>query len=158
VTLPLCFSSTVSPVVLSMCSATRTHTQRDIVSILPLTSSISPSLPFPPPSLQATGMFGNKDTALMVASYNGHTAAVEAIVAADPHPDHIRMTNVRSAGRGEGSVGGYGDRWRGGLCVKEGGGGGGEYRGGNLYSLPSPLLPAIFSPISHTVYMFTNPL
>ena len=27
----------------------------------------------------------------MMASYTGFTAAVEAIVAADPHPDHIRM-------------------------------------------------------------------
>ena len=28
-----------------------------------------------------------------MASARGHTAAVEAIVAADPHPDHIRMIN-----------------------------------------------------------------
>ena len=67
----------------------------------------------------------------------GHTAAVEAIVAADPHPDHVRMTEtVRSAGRGDGSVRVV-DRWRGGLCVKEGVGG--EGRGGNVYSLPSIL-------------------
>ena len=45
----------------------------------------------PPPSLQV----GDKFTALINASYYGHTAAVEAIVAADPHPDHIRMTDVR---------------------------------------------------------------
>jgi ankyrin repeat protein len=31
----------------------------------------------------------------MYASEYGHTAAVKAIVAADPHPDHIRMTEVR---------------------------------------------------------------
>ena len=37
----------------------------------------------------------NERTALMFASWKGHTAAVEAIVAADPHVDHIRMTNVR---------------------------------------------------------------
>jgi hypothetical protein len=32
---------------------------------------------------------------LMKASFIGHTAAAEAIVAADPDPDHIRMTEVR---------------------------------------------------------------
>ena len=58
-------------------------------------SSFSPSPPFflSPPSLQG-GRY--KETALMRASVNGHTAAVEAIVAADPDPDHIRMTDVRS--------------------------------------------------------------
>ena len=60
-------------------------------------------LPLPPPSRQSY-----KWTALIRASANGHTAAVEAIVAADPHPDHIRMTDVRSAGRGERSVEGGG--------------------------------------------------
>ena len=42
------------------------------------------------------------------------------------------------------------DRWRGGLCVKEG--------RQCILSPLSPLLPAICSPIPHTVYMFTNPL
>ena len=58
--------------------------QRDTVSILPLFS--------PPPSLQGGD---DKETALICASMLGYTAAVEAIVAADPDPDHIRMTNVR---------------------------------------------------------------
>ena len=74
---------------------TYTHTQRDIVYVLPsLLASLPlpPYFPLPPPSLQAGG---GKWTALMNASLYGHTAAVEAIVAADPHPDHIRMTNVR---------------------------------------------------------------
>jgi hypothetical protein len=94
VTLPLCFSSTVLPVVLSMCPAIRTHTQRDIVSILFLPRlALPPSLlPLPPPSLQGGDY---KYTALIWATIKGHTAAVEAIVAADPHPDHIRMTEVR---------------------------------------------------------------
>ena len=55
--------------------------------------SLSPSLSSssPPPSPQG----GGKYTALIKASAYGHTAAVKAIVAADPHPDHIRMTQVR---------------------------------------------------------------
>ena len=59
--------------------------QRDLVYVLHLVS-----LP-PSPSLQD----GYQNTALMYATLRGFTAAVEAIVAADPHPDHIRMTNVR---------------------------------------------------------------
>ena len=31
---------------------------------------------------------------MYASGYNGHTAAVEAIVAADPHVDHIRMTET----------------------------------------------------------------
>ena len=34
-------------------------------------------------------------TALMYASTYGHVAVVEALVAADPDPAHIRMTDVR---------------------------------------------------------------
>ena len=36
-----------------------------------------------------------KGTALYHSAGWGYTAAVGAIVAADPHPDHIRMTDVR---------------------------------------------------------------
>jgi hypothetical protein len=77
-------------------------------------------------------------TALMYASQNGHTAAAEAIVAADPHQDHIRMTEVRYAGRGGGVLGGMGIGGEGGYVLRRGGGRGWG-RGGNVYSLPSIL-------------------
>ena len=93
---------TVTPLFLFYCVICRavyvlchtyTHTQRDIVYVLPSLLSLPLPLFFLPPSSHQGGY--NKYTALMWASDQGHTAAVEAIVAADPHPDHIRMTQVR---------------------------------------------------------------
>ena len=141
-----------------MCSATRTHTQRNVVYVLPSLLYLPLSLPSSPlpPSLQNR----NKNTALMKASVKGYTAAAEAIVAADPHPDHIRMTDVRSAGRGEGRgvLGGMGIGGEGGYVLRRGGGEGTGERRQCILSPLSTLLPAICSPIPHTVYMFTNPL
>ena len=105
---------TVTPLFLFYCVICRavyvlchtyTHTQRGIVYVLPSLLSL-PLPPFflSPPSLQDWSKF----TALIYASMKGHTAAVKAIVAADPHWDHIRMTDVRYAGRREGSVRGTG--------------------------------------------------
>ena len=70
-----------------------THTHAARCSLCLTLSSLSPppSLLLHPPSLQGE----YERTALMNASLRGHTAAAKAIVAADPHPDHIRMTDVR---------------------------------------------------------------
>ena len=92
---------TVTPLFLFYCVICRavyvlchTYTHAARYSLCLTLSSLSPPpslLPLPPPSLQDK----YKWTALMYASYRGRTAAVEAIVAAGPHVDHIRMTDVR---------------------------------------------------------------
>ena len=64
------------------CTLSYTHTQ--LTNTISLSSLISS--PFVQDDHGSTGY-----TVLMMASYTGFTAAVEAIVAADPHPDHIRM-------------------------------------------------------------------
>ena len=46
-------------------------------------------------SLRYQDSWNDKETALMKTTTWGHTAAAKAIVAADPDPVHIRMTNVR---------------------------------------------------------------
>ena len=63
-------------------------------SYLPLDPFVSPcTLSYQSKEEQIKG-----STALMMAAKIASTATVEAIVAADPAPDHIRMTTVRSSG------------------------------------------------------------
>ena len=76
---------------------THIHAARCSVYLTSLLSLPLPLFFLPSPSLQGKDkyVYNSKYTALMQATVWGHTAAVEAIVAADPHPDHIRMTEVR---------------------------------------------------------------
>ena len=90
-----------------------THIQAARCSVY-LTSLLSLPLPLfflPSPSLQGKdkyglGLVGRESTALMYASIYStvDVCSVEAIVAADPHPDHIRMTGVGSLRSTDGRI------------------------------------------------------